>query len=619
MKNQADNLFVKGEYDKFMQMYATMKDQDLVTKEEYDRAVTMFIESPVKSIDLNETKRVTLYKPITSETRGKTFKRVEAMSDSEKKIYNENLTNIKRFNDPKIREPTGQNIISVLESRNILISRGLISAGNRTLNKLDEVISDLLNDPNVIDNIRDIQREAIGDLQDNYNEILEEKPLKKYYQSVRELDEQLIRAEAKLGLIVSNGNSSEAIDEAVENNHSEQNAVLTNVEEVTDEPPALVEEPSSNIDNLFRTRNIDATTMTLTEPKEDKLESIENPLPMSLNDNLVVSSLEDVDSYGMDETKTRVLSSYSGLNLQNLINIREMVAKEGMGDLEKQKLFMEELTEQIELLSGGMKDSLFNANDLMTAKDNNIAPDIDYDAEGNPLTGLQRGRNAQHLVNVDLDGIDNFFNNANENPSEADKIAQGAEYVGTNVFRNTYGVNPVVSGVQPAGDIASNINNRINLGEDWFSRSGKREKGFITEEHPTISSRFENMNAVTLNKDFQGLGKWNPYIGNRQDYMLGRYKDNIGAPAFSDLEGQRIRQEKRNAMMAQQKQMGSAPLQMQGVLPQNKGVAPPSVGALRQQQIPYQTPNRTLRGDAVNLIRLANKTALELANEFAPQ
>jgi hypothetical protein len=263
---------------------------------------------------------------------------------------------------------------------------------------------------------------------------------------------------------------------------------------------------------------------------------------------------------------------------------------------------------------------LFNANDLQTAKNDNVGAEIKLTRDGNALSGLERNRNSMNLNNIELDAIDNFFNNDEEDPARANSIGYGVSQFGNEVFRNIYGSGmEIMNPIRPAETIAQNIRNRYEIGEDWFGRDGKREKGFITESAPDLSNRFERMNMVTLNKDFTGLGKFNPYVNNNTDLMLGHFRDNIGAPRWSDLEGERIRQEKRAQLQQAMADQQASSRQMAGAeMGMGTGVAPPSIGQLRGQQIDYKTPNTKLRNDAINLLRMSNKTGLELNNEFAP-
>ena len=638
LKERANTAFNQGNYDKYMITYETLYDQDLITIQELQSAKNLYKSNMDLQYEKEHTSRLErlmmgrpdpselgggltlrpsqqsrLYKPIDPLTaiKGKAFKKPQEQTTAEKEEYEKSMKMLRQFNRMDFIITSGDDMTDVLNARNKLVSEQLVNPANRTLKKFDQVLSERLGNKYITDMFNENEKNMISTLQENYNQIVEEAPDKKYYTAQSS-------AQAKLGLEDEVLGAEEAMDEAIRNTHRGQNPVMTNATEIEYEPPVeRTEKTVLSLDNLFRTRNIDATPIVSEEMNYNIIDN-EDPLPLTINDNLIVSSMEDVESYGRDQTKTENHTEYSGLELSQLQILKNEIASMEFQSLEVQRDLLRELTQEIEVLSGGMRDSLFNANDLMTAKDNNLSPDIDYSSDGSALSALDRGRNAQHLVNVDLDGIDNFFNNVDENPNQADKIGQGANFIGANIFRNTYGSNPVVSDPSQAGDIMSNINNRINLGDDWFSRSGKREKGFITEESPSLSSRFENVNAVTLNKDFKGLGKWNPYIGNRNDLMLGQYRQNLGTSQLSGLDGERIRQEKRGEMMAQQQsRMASAlPNQQQSALPMPQGVAPPSISAIRQQGDDYNKPTRSLRGDAINLIRLSNKKALELANEF---
>jgi hypothetical protein len=541
------------------------------------------------------------------EKKGREFKSLVNLTSYERNKYQGGTDTIKAFN--KNPNPSSIALMNAVIARNDLVEFGLISPASKTITKLDKTIQELIGDDEFLKKLDDRDITNLTRFQSEYNAIVEKMPKKTYY--VKKKDVPMGYYEP------SEVDPEEAIDRAVEEKEEldDVNEVLTEAESVESTAPTAPASPAMSVASVFTANRMDATTFK--PPSESKASDVEdeNPMPMAMNSNLITTSLDSLRAMSVNEYKT----FFDDFGVADLKLARDFVERTKFEDKEQQKELLRELTATIEA-ENGMRETLFNANDLQTSLGDNVPQEIRLTEDGNALSAFERNRNSMNLNNIELDAIDNFFNSSDEDPRQANDIGYGVSQFGNDVFRNIYGRGmEVMNPIKPAGTIADNIRNKYEVGEDWFGRDGKREKGFISESAPDMSNRFERMNMITLNKDYQGLGKFNPYVNANSDLMLGHYRDNIGAPRWSDNEGERIRQEKRAELQQQQQQQAGSARQMEGAqLGMPTGVAPPSIGQLRGQEIDYKTPNSKLRDDAIKLLRLSNKTGLELNNEFAP-
>lgn len=302
--------------------------------------------------------------------------------------------------------------------------------------------------------------------------------------------------------------------------------------------------------------------------------------PKTYSDNLVATSYVTLEAEnrneftGMDPKKTGQIN-------EERKYFEEVEQKQIKEDGEN----LHDAVREVEILSGGDKDSMFSATDIQSAKLGSISED--HIPLEHPLSGLDRGRRAGHVPNVDLSQINNLYDDpAFEQPMEASEIGINiGERLG-NTYRNIFGAD-MSNMISPASSIMENIDRLSQQSGDWFGRDQYRDKSFITEESPSISDRFQYLNQRALNKDFD-IGKFN------HTRVSDKY-----------IASQILNQRAPQVMSAQS--MGDY-----------KGVAPPSLGQLREQPVEYQQPNRKIRGDAVNLLKSSNRTTNLLENEFNP-
>ena len=161
-----------------------------------------------------------------------------------------------------------------------------------------------------------------------------------------------------------------------------------------------------------------------------------------------------------------------------------------------------------------------------------------------------------------------FNNRKNESKYEQD-YKEGHD---SEVFDNQrlQGLNAPGLNAQPLSDIGDNgsimseISNHINLRDDSMDS---------TDNKPTMEDlirRMKGVNRTNTNfKDFKKKQKWNP--------TTGRGNKLKGIKTMSN-----------------------------------------SLSSIREAQIPYKQPNRSYKGDAVNLVRMGNSTITKIINQYQP-
>ena len=240
---------------------------------------------------------------------------------------------------------------------------------------------------------------------------------------------------------------------------------------------------------------------------------------------------------------------------------------------------LNDIISEVEVLSGGNKDSLFNAQDLTQTQSVN-------QNTGFPLSGQQRGQNARHLTDIDESKID--LPGPNEVAGEISLV----DVHGVNVFRNRNLAN--LPQMEQPGGIEDAIRNNIKLSEGWSARYGEQDRGFIRDQYASQDSRSDLM----MQNAQKRLNKWNPYMGST---YTGIMRDT----GMGDMQ----------PLPPESMQMSGGRV-VQGGLNVPQGVAPLSIERARAAPTGYRQPNRKFRGNAVELLRQSNRTSQALANEF---
>ena len=298
-----------------------------------------------------------------------------------------------------------------------------------------------------------------------------------------------------------------------------------------------------------------------------------------------------LDSKITDDAYNREL--YKGINV-NTVSVM------GKTDEENDDFFIElnainniqdnneinDALQTIEILSGGVRDSLFGANDLLSTRRNNPASrgnfqqDIPDDIDNNPAP-ITRGRNAQPLDEIDEDEI-----KRKERVEGVTTIASTIGILG-NAYRGIFGKNDIAASRQT--DILSDMNQNMRLigkrglfGEDM----GLKEDNDIYEGVTSFATRMNDMENYAHYRDYNSMG------GVRNPSML-QHKEEKEAVADQQLT---------QALMF------------------NKGAATQgsSLPQLRETAFAYKQANRKVAHDGYSFIRGGKSTAIQLDSEFDP-
>ncbi len=233
--------------------------------------------------------------------------------------------------------------------------------------------------------------------------------------------------------------------------------------------------------------------------------------------------------------------------------------------------------QNIEILSGGNRDTLFGEQDLLSTRRNNPASqgyfqnDMPYNQNDNPAP-VARGRQAMAVQEVDPSQIER-----EDRESTATSIALGLGVL-NNAYRGTFGRNDIpdtrTGGVE---DILGSINQSLRLmgrrglyGDDMSL--GKDDDMY---EGRSISSRMNDIMAFS--------GRKNPNYLEREEKPTAGINELTSAMAM------------------------------------NKGTAMgSSLPQLREQEFAYKQANRKTAHDGYAFMRGGNATATKINQEFDP-
>ena len=305
---------------------------------------------------------------------------------------------------------------------------------------------------------------------------------------------------------------------------------------------------------------------------ETKSKKDEESVPIKLPD--VFKDYEFIlDSKIKDNAESREL--FKGINPNAVIDSgnEELIAAyfSKMNELSNEQDTREinEAVDNIEILSGGNRDTLFGATDLLTTKSNyNVRFNQDQpdDIRDNPAP-LNRGRDAQAVSEVELEKI--------KRQNRADyttTIASGIGILG-NAYRGIFGKNDIPAS-RGQNDILDDINQNMRL-------IGKRGLYGDDKSLKTDDSLYE---GVSFDKRLSSLREF------KNQRILGEKEtDNMDAL--------------REAMMFNRGAGGA-----QGATLQQ----------LRQQEFAYKQANRSTAHDGRQFIRGGRGTQIKIEQEYDP-
>ena len=237
-----------------------------------------------------------------------------------------------------------------------------------------------------------------------------------------------------------------------------------------------------------------------------------------------------------------------------------------------------EAVENIEILSGGNRDTLFGATDLLTTRgDLNVRfnQDLPDNIRDNPAP-IDRGRDARAIPEVDINAI-----NRENRADYATTIASGIGVLGS-AYRGIFGKNDIPAS-RGQNDILEDINQNIRL-------IGKRG---IYGDNKSFKNDDELYEGTTLDKRLSSLKdfKNQRILGEINPQMLDQHAEATQDDAI------------RNALMFNRGAGG------------NQGA---SLQQLRQQEFAYKQANRSVAHDGRQFIRGGRSTQIQIDQEFEP-
>ena len=313
-----------------------------------------------------------------------------------------------------------------------------------------------------------------------------------------------------------------------------------------------------------------------TKTKKDE-ESVPIKLPDEFRDYEFI-----LDSKIKDNAEAREL--FKGINPNAIIDSgnEELIAAyfAKMNDLSNEQDTREinEAVENIEILSGGNKDTLFGATDLLTTRGNlnvRFNQDLPDNIPDNPAP-LERGRDARAIPEVNVDAI-----NRENRADYATTIASGIGVL-SNAYRGIFGKNDIPAS-RGQNDILEDINQNIRL-------IGKRG---IYGDDKSLKTDDDMYEGTTLDKRLSSLREFKNQriLGEKNPQMLDQHAEATQDDAL------------RNAMAF------------------NKGVSGAqgaSLQQLRQAEFAYKQANRRISHDGRQFIRGGRGTQIKIEQEYDP-
>ena len=313
-----------------------------------------------------------------------------------------------------------------------------------------------------------------------------------------------------------------------------------------------------------------------TKTKKDE-ESVPIKLPDEFRDYEFI-----LDSKIKDNAEAREL--FKGINPNAIIDSgnEELIAAyfAKMNDLsnEQDNREINEAVENIEILSGGNKDTLFGATDLLTTRGNlnvRFNQDLPDNIPDNPAP-LERGRDARSIPEVNVDAI-----NRENRADYATTIASGIGVLG-NAYRGIFGKNDIPAS-RGQNDILEDINQNIRL-------IGKRG---IYGDDKSLKTDDDMYEGTTLDKRLSSLREFRNQriLGEKNPEMLGQH-----------------------AQASQDDALREAMMFNRGV----SGAQGATLQQLRQQEFAYNQANRRVSHDGRQFIRGGRGTQIKIEQEYDP-
>jgi hypothetical protein len=388
------------------------------------------------------------------------------------------------------------------------------------------------------------------------------------------------RAGAKIGEIIQNARETEKfVSKDIEGNEQmskEERQILFHKLMIENRSVREdVKKGKTNFDNY------DLMSGGVNAGLETKSKKDEESTPIKLPD--VFRDYEFLlDSKIKDNAEAREL--FKGINPNAIIDsgdeelIAAYFAKMNELSNEQDDKEINEAVENIEILSGGNKDTLFGATDLLTTRGNlnvRFNQDLPDNIPDNPAP-IERGRDARAIPEVNIDAI-----NRENRADYATTIASGLGVLGS-AYRGIFGKNDIPAS-RGQNDILEDINQNIRL-------MGKRG---IYGDDKSLKIDDELYEGTTLDKRLSSLREFKNQriLGEKNPQMLDQHAEATQDDAL------------RNAMMFNRGGGGA-----QGA----------SLQQLRQQEFAYKQANRSVAHVGSQFIRGGRGTQIKIEQEYDP-
>lgn len=298
---------------------------------------------------------------------------------------------------------------------------------------------------------------------------------------------------------------------------------------------------------------------------DPSMRSADSSVPNVYNDSLapesaISQSAYDRELYNGVEAYGRTPSDFRDIDRMRRDEIRDDASR-GV-----------DMVNEHQILSGGRNNSLFNGSDIgVPDNEERKHDDEDEERRGYSISGVDRGNRASSITDLDLESaqafVDRVFDEDNNRLFNDDVSSIGRNF-GDSIpqYRDYDDDNrSIMSGADSIMSSISNIADLSSQDGSWFSKDKDLDKDV------DVNDRMSGGNKIAMNKDMRNsIGKYNPNV----------------------LAGNKL-------LMSQKASLGT-------------------IGELRKKDVNWKQPNRSFKNTQVDLIRLGNKTQIELSQQFDP-
>lgn len=637
LRARAYNLIEKGQLDEYVGLIVEMKDKGLIRKKAYDSYIQVYQDR----IDLENTEESKVETDFKLKQMLIKMKEVEKeskriLNEGIDKEVDRRVTEIEKPIKLKVVEKLSQDSTSEIvkkrkqENARIRVATEKMfkderqaSLKLRELSHLEQSVKDLEQKQKILtrgtDKITTATSSKQTDLQDHFTNYDQHKESKIDFNKVHSLDfnanmrDALSRTKAynatynEMKFVFDNFVTSDEQIDIMERQNYELFAEIIESANLTSNFVPTYFEHNENLtteerQKLYHQQLIEARMKNLQKIKARPTNFDNyNKMNSGINNGLEVKTTKDeetrlyetpdvfqdyeflLDNKITDNAISREL--YKGIDPNTLIDagadpsdVAEYFLKMNEESAEQDGKEIREAVDNIEILSGGNRDTLFGTTDLLTTRNTRMRfnQDLPDDIDNAPAP-LERGRDAQALTDVDLAEIDL--------QDRADNVTTIAHSFGIlhNAFRSTYGINDVVDSRK--NDILTDMNQGIRL-------AGKRG---IYGDDMSLKSNDEMYEGYSVQARLNSLrqGNNNRIFSNKNPELLQKQEESQPTTDSSVMESMMFNKQRGGAMGA-------------------------SLQQLRQDEFQYKPASRSVAHNGYNFIRGGRSTQIKIEQEYDP-